>query len=617
MGWLCLPVLLLAAVQPAGPQNVLTYHNDGARTGQNLSETILTPANVNKRSFGKLLVLSVDGKVDAQPLYALGVTITGKRRNVLFVATEHASVYAFDADAEARLWRVSMLKSGETPSDDRGCGQVTPEIGVTATPVIVPGRGPHGTIYVVAMSKDSSGNYFQRLHALDITTGVEEFGGPVDVEARYPGSGDNSMGGFVIFDPKQYKERPGLLVIGQTLYTAWSSHCDNRPYTGWLMSYNTGTLAQVGVLNITPNGNEGAIWASGAGPAADATGNIYFLVGNGTFDTTLDSKGLPIHGDYGNAFLKLTPGLTVADYFNMYNTVAESNADEDLGSGGALVLPDMLDARGKTRHLAVGAGKDQNIYLADRDNMGKFDPDGNDNVYQELVGALASGEFAMPAYFNNTLYYGAVGDFIRALPLSQAKLSPIPSSMTSNSFGYPGATPSISANGMGSGILWAAENTDPAVLHAYDATNLSRELYNSNQAGPRDQFGSGNKFITPTIANGKVYVGTTSGVGVFGNWVHLSSLHLGFPPQPVGTTSSPLTANFTSNSGTRLTIRSITTSGDFAQTNNCDGGLTVGMSCTINVTFTPTAKGLRKGSLTISDSAPDSPHVVGLTGTGT
>jgi len=514
-------LLLLLSLIAAGSaaQDVLTYHNDNARTGQNLNETILTPDKVNVTSFGKLGVLSADGKVDAQPLYQSALLIPGQgTHNVLFVATENDSVYAFDADNGALLWHVSMLLSGETPSDDRGCGQVSPEIGITATPVIDPTSGPHGTIYVVAMTKNGSGNYFQRLHALDVTTGQEEFGGPVKVQATFPGQGDDSRNGMVIFDPKQYKARPGLLLLNHYVLTAWSSHCDFRPYTGWLIAYNARTLAKVAVLNVTPNGAQGSIWASGAGPAADMSGNVYFLVANGTFDTTLDSNGFPSLGDYGNAFLKLSTSnkLKVADYFNMFNTVDESNSDLDLGSGGALVLPDMIDAQGQTRHLAVGAGKDTNLYLVDRDNMGKFNPN-NNAIYQELSGALSPGVLSSPAYFNNQIYYGPVGSPILAFQFSSARLLPSPVAQTPRAFPYPGATPSISANQTTNAILWATENTNPAVLHAYDATNLARELYNSSQApGGRDNFGNGNKFITPTIAHGKVYVGTTTGVGVFG-----------------------------------------------------------------------------------------------------
>ncbi len=297
---------MLVGAAPAF-KGVLTYHNDNMRTGRNLSETLLTLKNVNSKTFGKLFVISTDGLVDAQPLYAPDVSVPGNgAHNVLFVATEHGTVYGFDADSGSTLWKVTTLAAGETSSDNRGCGQVTPEIGVTSTPVIDLTAGTHGTIYVVAMSKDSSSNYHQRLHALDITSGAEEFGGPVEIAAQYPGTGDNSEGGYAIFDPKQYKERAGLLLLNHIVYTSWASHCDFRPYTGWIIGYNETTLAQQSVLNVTPNGREGAIWAAGAGPAADQNGFIYFLDANGTFDTTLDANGLPANGDYGNAIMKLS-----------------------------------------------------------------------------------------------------------------------------------------------------------------------------------------------------------------------------------------------------------------------------------------------------------------------
>lgn len=498
---------------------VVTYHNDNARTGQNLSETLLTPANVNASSFGKINFLPTDGKVDAQPLYLPQLTIGGATHNVVFVETEHDSAYAFDADTGAVLWQVSALGANEMPSDPRNCGQVVPEIGITATPVIDPKAGAHGALFLVAYTKDASGGYHQRLHALDLTTGSEEPGSPVTIQASYPGTGAASSNGMVTFDPAQYKERAGLLLLNGTVYIAFSSHCDIEPYTGWVMGYNENSLAQTAVVNLTPNGSEGSIWQSGAGPAADATGNIYFLDANGTFDTSLNSAGMPANGDYGNAFVKLSTAggkLAVADYFTMSNTVAESNIDQDLGSGGALLLPDQTDAAGTVHHLAVGAGKDRNIYVTDRDNMGKFNPSSN-AIYQELPGALAGSEFAMPAYWNGTVYFGAVNDTIHAYPVTNAKLTATPANTTAHTFPYPGATPSISADGTSGAILWAVDNSSPAVLYAYDATNLAHELYDSNQAANgRDQFGPGNKFITPTIANGKVYVGTQTGVAVFG-----------------------------------------------------------------------------------------------------
>lgn len=511
-----LTCLLLSGTSSFG-QDVLTYHNNNARTGLNPKETILTTSNVNATTFGKLFSISVDGRVDAQPLYLSAVTAKGGIHNLLIVATEHDSLYAFDADTGAGIWHIRTLKAGETTSDNRGCDQVTPEIGITSTPVIARPTGSNGVIYVVSASKDSIGNYHQRLHAIDAATGSELHNGPVEIKAKYPGIGDNSSGGFVIFDPAQYVERSSLLFVGGTVYLAWASHCDIRPYTGWIMGYNGSTLAQTTVLNVTPNGMGGAFWGSGAGPASDINSNIYALDGNGLFDTTLNLNGFPSKGDYGNGFLKLstTGGLAVADYFEMDNQKAENDVDDDLGSGGALVLPDMKDSSNNIWKLVVGAGKDHNLYLVNRNPMGKFDSQSN-NIYQELKGVLPGGLWSMPAFANSKLYFGPVGSPLLAFQFTNARLLPAAVAHTSNVFNYPGATPSISANGGSNTIVWAVQNTAPAVLFAYDATNL-HELYNSNQAAnSRDHFGNGNKFITPTIANGKVYVGTSSSVGVFG-----------------------------------------------------------------------------------------------------
>lgn len=497
-------------------QDVLTYHNNNSRNGLDNKETILTLTNVNSASFGKLFTLPADGLVDAEPLYISNVSIRGVMHNLVIVATEHDTVYAYDADTGASVWQVTMLKAGETSSDKRNCSQVSPEIGVTSTPVVSRPKTGNPVIYVVAMSKDSSKNYHQRLHALDATTGAELKGGPVDIAGQYPGTGDNSSGGNVIFDPAQYKERAGLLLIGSTVYMAWASHCDFRPYTGWIMGYSTSTLAQTTILNVTPNGNEGAIWGSGAGMAADSNGSIFLLDANGVFDSTLNSSGFPSDGDYGNAFMRLTTqgGLAVADYFEMDNEAFENGSDVDLGSAGTLLLS-QKDSSGKTWQLAVGAGKDTNLYVVDRTNMGKFSSTAN-NIYQELAGVLPGGIWSMPASFNGNIYYGPVGSPILKFQFQNAKLLSAAVAKTSNSFGYPGTTPSISANSGNNAIVWATENTNPAVLHAYNARTLV-ELYNTNQAANgRDQFGAGNKFITPMIANGKVYVGTTTGVGVFG-----------------------------------------------------------------------------------------------------
>jgi hypothetical protein len=506
--------LTVNAVQ-ASTVNVLTYHNDVARTGQNLSESTLTTANVNSTNFGLVGNLSVDAGVDAEPLYVSNLTLAGGVHNVVYVVTENDSVYAFDADTFAQLWHVSVLGANETASDNRGCGQVSPIIGITATPVIDPSAGTHGKIFLVAMSLDNNGNYHQRLHALDLTTGGEISGSPVTVQATFP-----TTSGTTTFDPKQYKERAALLLLNGVIYTTWASHCDDGPYQGWIMGYNETTLAQSSVLDVTPNGGDGAIWMAGDGPAADSSGNIYFLDANGTFDDTLNGNGFPEHGDYGNAFIKISTAgnsLSVADYFTMFNTDSESNSDEDLGSGGEMLLPDLQDAQANTWHLAVGAGKDGHIYVVNRDLMGKFNTNNDSAIYQEIdSNGLGGGVWSMPAYFNNKVYYGAVSDHLRAFSIANAKLSTPAGSLSSESFGYPGTTPSVSANGASDGIVWAVENNGGGVLHAYDATNLATELYNSNEAANnRDTFVD-NKFITPMIANGKVYVGTPNGVAVFG-----------------------------------------------------------------------------------------------------
>jgi hypothetical protein len=501
----------VACLASRAQPSVLTWHNDNARTGQNLQEKRLTLANVRQSTFGRLGTLTVDGKVDAQPLYVPAETIPSLGvHNVLYVATEHDSLYAFDADSLNLLIHVSLLAANEKPSDDHGCDQVTPEIGITATPAIDLQAGPHGTIYLISLSKDAA-KYHHRLHALDLTTLAEQFNGPVEIQASFPGSGAENT-----FVPAVHKERPGLLVSNGLVYTTWGSHCDAGAYAGWVLSYNKTTLTQVGVLNLEPNGNEGGIWAAGSGPAADANGNLFLLTGNGTFDTTLNSSGFPAKGNFGNAFVKIaTAGaLSVMDYFSMTNTVSESNSDTDLGSAGLMLLPSLNNPQGSPVSLAVGAGKDRNIYVLDQSNLGKFNP-AMDAIYQLLSNALPNGTWSSPAWFNGKLYYGGVSDTLKAFAFSNGEFSL--ASHSANSFGYPGTTPSISANGTSDGIVWAADNVSPAVLHAYDASDVSRELYNSNQApGGRDHFGDGNKYIVPTIVNGKVYVGTTNTVGVFG-----------------------------------------------------------------------------------------------------
>jgi hypothetical protein len=531
--WLALAAVLLAA-SPVLATDVLTFHNNPARTGLNDHETTLVPANVNQDNFGLLFNLSVDGKVDAQPLYISSVAIHGVgRRNVVVVATEHDSVYAFDADSGTPYWHVSLLSNQEVPSDNRGCGQVSPEIGITGTPVIIRESGNPGTIYLVAMSKANGKKttvYHQRLHALSLADGSEVAGSPVEVEASSPGKGPGNNGsGHVIFNPADYKERAALLLHNNIVYTAWASHCDIAPYTGWIIGYHVNSLARVRVLNVDPNGRPSSrflpdgsgnsFWGSGAGLSVDNNGYLYGLTANGPFGE-LSSNGFPKDGDYGDTFLKLSAQtLDVVDYFTPYNQAQDAAADTDLGSGGTLVLPNMATASGEIVHLAVGAGKDGNIYLVNRNRMGKINlkTSDNSNVYQVVV--LGDSIFGSPAYFNGCLFYGGVNATLKQFTFHDGLLSTSPTSATTVSFGYPGTTPSVSSFGSDSGIVWAYENASSgnAVLHAYSALDLTQELYNNTQApNNRDAFGTGNKFIVPTICNGKVFAASTNSVGVFG-----------------------------------------------------------------------------------------------------
>jgi len=504
------------AVSTAGT-DVVTYKNDLARTGQNLNEKTLTPANVKHARFGKLQFLSTDGKVDAQPLYLSALSIGGVKHNVVFVATENDSAYAFDADTGTQLWKVSLVPAGETVASElpQVCDVIEPTIGVTATPVIDRGAGAHGTIYLVAMTKSST-TWHQRLHALDVTTGAEVAGGPREITATY-----DTAGGTITFDPGQYLERAGLLLLNHTVYTTWTSHCDNKFYTGWIIAYNQGTLQRTAVLNIAPNsGGVGpSIWMSGGAPAVDAAGNIYVITANGAFESTLDAAGFPNLGDYGNSFLKLSTsggGLRVTDYFAPNNTAFLSAVDFDLGAGGVMLLPDMTDSSGIVRHLAVGAGKDGNMYVINRDSMGHFSPSSN-NIWQQLNGVLGGGIWSTPAYFNGHIYYGQDNGALKSFSISAAQVVLPAGSSSSVTFGFPGTAPSVSANGTANGIVWAHQNANPAVLYAFDANDVSKPLYSSSQAANgRDQFGAGNKFITPVIADGKVFVGAASGVAVFG-----------------------------------------------------------------------------------------------------
>ncbi|MDR5824973.1 PQQ-binding-like beta-propeller repeat protein [Caballeronia sp. LZ043] len=499
----------------SSPTDVLMHHNDLSRSGQMLAETKLTLANVNASTFGKLRMLTTDGRVDAQPLHVTGLSIGGAVRNVVYVATEHGSLYAFDADTGAPLWQVSLLGAGETPTTT-ACQDLSPEIGITSTPVIDRSRGTNGVLYAVAMSSDANGRAHHRLHAIDLATGAELSGGPREIAATYPGTGSNSVNGVITFDPALHTERVALTLVNGNVYMGWTAHCMSGPYTGWVMAYSADTLVQTGVINITANGAQGSIWMAGSGMASDGS-YVYLIAGNGSFTPTLNAQGFPVDGNLANTFMKmsLAPDLKIVDYFATMNNVQQAGNDEDFGSGGPLLLPDQTMSDGTVKHLAVGAGKDNKIYVVDRDAMGKYNPNANGN-WQTLVGTLAGGIWGSSAYYNGVVYYGGLNDSLKALPISNAMLATTAASRSATAFPYPGTTPAISANGAANGIVWALENGAVGALHAYDAANLGRELYNSNQAGTRDQWGAGNKFITPMIANGKVFVGTTTGVAVFG-----------------------------------------------------------------------------------------------------
>jgi hypothetical protein len=495
-----------------GYAGTFVYHNDNGRTGQNLNETVLTTGNVNAAQFGKLFAYPVDGQIYAEPLYVPAVSVPGLGvHNVVYVATENDSVYAFDADGTTStpLWQVSFLSGGAqtlSTTDIGGCANIAPQVGITSTPVIDP---VSNTIFALARTKQVSGgktSYFQSLHALDITSGLELPGSPVVIQASI-----SSASGTVTFNPQTQNQRAGLFLLNGVVYIAWASHCDIQPYHGWLMGYQEGSLRQVAVYNTTPNGIEGGIWQSGAAPAVDEFGNIYVMNGNGTFD--VNTGGV----DYGEGLQKLTlsgSSLDVADYFVPSNYLTLNASDLDLGSGGPLLLPDQA---APPTQMLVAAGKQGMVYLVDRTNLGQYNANAN-QVLQTLPAGTVPTAHSMPAYWQNNIYFVGVGDYAKSFRLYGGLLSTSPTSQSPTSFGYPGATPAVSANGSTNGLLWVLSTVQgiPALLHVYDAANLSRELYNSHQKMTRDQAGIAVKFTVPTVANGKVYIGTQTELDVYG-----------------------------------------------------------------------------------------------------
>ena len=543
---------------------VFTYHNDLARDGANTQEYALTSATVGTATFGKLFSCSVDGAVYTQPLWVPGLSIGGSTHNVIFVATQHDSLYAFDADASpcVTLWHVNLLDSlhggtaGEGPvvwRDVGYCyGDIYPEVGVTGTPVIDP---VSNTIYLVTASEITGtgtgncslpqGSYFHRLHAVDLITGSEKSNSPVTIAASLPGIGDGSSGGVVSFTSQLEHNRSGLALSGGNIYVAFAAHEDASPYHGWLISYDASTLSQVGVFNTTPNGGLGGIWAGGGAPAIDAGGDVYVSTGNGIFDA--NSTTVPFN-DYGDSLLRVRPfvgntlngaNLSLVDWFTPYNQLDISGRDADLGSGAIVLLPDQTN--GPT-HLLAELGKDGLVYLVDRDNMGFFNTTNNSQIVQSFNGA--GGIWGTPAFWQNGLYYAGAGNALTVFSFdtNTGLFNSTGTSQSSNFYGFPTATPSISSQGASNGIAWAIDAglygyaspnaaggincyvdppptacTGPAILHAYDATNLNTEYWNSSQAASnRDQAGNAVKFVPPTVANGKVYVGTRTEIDVYG-----------------------------------------------------------------------------------------------------
>jgi hypothetical protein len=507
-----LAVVSLSCNNTPPPVRVLTYQYETSRDGANTQETTLTPANVNPSQFGRLFSDPVDGYVYAQPLYVSNVNIAGHGRNVVYVATEHDSVYAFDADSGGGpLWQVSFLNPNggvtSVPASDTGCTQIVPEIGITGTPVI---DAQSGTMYLVAMTKETSGgtvNYVHRLHALDITRGVERPGSPVVIQASVSGTGDG--GSTDVFQPQNYKQRPALLLLNGVVYAGFGSHCDIGQYHGWLIGYDAHSLQQVAVYNDTPNGNEGAFWNSGAAPAVDSAGNIYIVSANGTFDS--NSGG----ADLGESYIKLgaSGGLHVLDSFTPFNYQSLDDGDLDTGSAGVALL-DNAAGSPTHPHLMVGAGKEGRIYLLDRDHLGGFQSGADSQIVQSLPGALPKGLFGNPAYFNRTIYFCGVSQGLTAYPIANAQMATAPSSQSPEQFAYPGCVPTISANGATNAIVWALDAS--GTLHAYDANNLNSELYNSNENIDRDALGSYVNYSVPAIANGKVYAGTQNALVAYG-----------------------------------------------------------------------------------------------------
>jgi len=526
---------------------VFSWRNDSMLSGVNTQEGLLSPTSIRNtpnRQFGKLFACPVDGQIYAQPLYAANLSMAGAGlHNVVFVATEHDSVFAFDADASPcqTLWNISFLDAtnGVTTvpscytvngactdsgtSNDVGSNDITPEIGITGTPVINPATG---MLYVVSKTKRNSpagAVYEQDLHAINITTGKEEPFSPVVLRAVTAGNGAGTNGQNQIpFDSLHENQSGGLALSAGNVYIPFGSHNDLSPFHGWLLAYNANTLAQLAVFNTTPNNapSEGGIKESGAAPSIDANGNLYVVTGQGVFDA---NSAVAPNTEYAQTVLKLSPNAAAGNFsvqasFTPFNQVLLTSDQQDLGTSGVLLLPNQTSG---PAHLAVIAGQPGTLYLVNRDALGGYTPGGPDKVIQELN--LGGPAFGTPVFWQGTLYTTAGGQNLSAYALTSGVLNAASSTNSPETFQSPVGSPVISANGPNNGIVWLVDSSGygggslatPAILHAYDATNVGTELYDSSK-NSEDAAGLAIKFSVPTVANGKVYVGTQGELSVYG-----------------------------------------------------------------------------------------------------
>ncbi len=605
-------VFLIPTLGAHAQVNVTTWHNDIGRTGQNLNETLLTTANVNSTSFGKLFSQPVDGQVYAQPLYLSGITVNGATHNVLFVATEHDTVYAFDADSNgganaAPLWKASMLATthgaaaGATTVGSNLVGSdISPEIGITGTPVIDPATG---TLYVVSKSYENS-VAVHRLHALDVTTGLEKFGGPVAITATATGTGNGSVNGKITFDQLWENQRPALLLLNGIVYIGFAAHGDNGPWHGWILGYNAATLKQTGAYCASPNGTGSGFWMSGAGLAADqltpATkpfGRMFVPTGNGDYTAT---KPYTNAMDYGDTHLDLdlTNGNpTVTDEFTTNQQASLNSEDGDVGAGGLMVVPTQT---GTYPHLAVQAGKGGTLYLLNRDNLGGYNTTTDQALQEQAYSVGNVGVWSSPAYWNGNVYMWGRFDYLKSFALSGGKLSTTPT-RSANQYGFPGATPSISANGTSQGIVWTIDsetyaNNTPGILEAHNASDVSTLLYSSATNTARDAAGVPVKFTVPTIANGKVYVGTSTEVDIYG--LLNAAAQTKSPVLAPGTESFTGSVNVTITDATAGAKIYYTTNGSTPTTSSAVYSAPISVTSTETISAMASASGLVQSAVT-------------------